>query len=750
MNRIKFSLSVAAGLLAVVCQASAQQQVPNYTSSWFGNTFNAVGSTLPTRLNNVQMGFDAIGAGPDGTVFTEVGWDESHVEMGYYKDGQSLGQWRENGPGGGPGGNWALNQWDFNNADGGAVAANDDYVFLTIDRTINTRTQGPGWFRCESRKTNRPVGFDIQASTQRIEGLALNGNNLYVSDKANGLIKIYDISDVNKIALSSSFPVVNSSPGRLTIDANGNLWVMDTHTSPPNVHKYSSTGADLKTVISFASGVIPTDISYNPITKWLMVADVGPDQNIKFYDPSSIVGSPTTPAGTFGETQGIYSGTSGQRQPLKFADPSGVSADANGNIYIAEGLPGKHSLGASLSSYTPAGVKNWEVDNLIFVDGATADPANENSVYTKNKHFTLDLSKSGGGQEWSYAGHTLDSLTYPQDLRVTKGPFDPMECNILAMRRINGALFMYVSNMYSDYCGVYRFDPVHHGEIAIPCGLIVQQSTKSAWPPNQPVGEEWIWCDADGNGNFDPGEFVVNNDSSTARGAWGWNVDALGNIWLATKTGGIREFPCQGLNAHGGPIYNYATLVTTPMPAPFTSLFRAIYDQPRDTMYLTGYTADFPNTNNAWGKCAGRVAAGYKNWSKGNRIANWTINGMHDSIISHVTGKDCFIASVAVAGDYFFAQWSGPGMDNKGDNQQTEIYDIKNVVNGSPAEVGYMLPPPGASINQAEIDTPWGMQAYQRFNGEYIVYIEDDWFGKILMYRWNPQAAASPTTAAAH
>jgi hypothetical protein len=99
---------------------------------------------------------------------------------------------------------------------------------------------------------------------------------------------------------------------------------------------------------------------------------------------------------------------------------------------------------------------------------------------------------------------------------------------------------------------------------------------------------------------------------------------------------------------------------------------------------------------------------------------------------------DRVISSVAVAGNYFFIQWGGPGHGNPGDNQRTMIYDMNDIVNGSPLEVGYLLPPPGASLSVAQIDIPWGLQAYKRANGEYVVNVEDDWFGKILMYRWNP------------
>ena len=91
------------------------------------------GAHYSALKNNMQMFVNAMGVAPDGTVFTSSIWDEAHKEMGFYRDGRDLGQWDEIGST-----DWPKSQWSFNNADGGAVAAGDRYVFLTIDRTINS------------------------------------------------------------------------------------------------------------------------------------------------------------------------------------------------------------------------------------------------------------------------------------------------------------------------------------------------------------------------------------------------------------------------------------------------------------------------------------------------------------------------------------------------------------------------------------------------------------------------------------
>ena len=57
-------------------------------------------------------------------------------------------------------------------------------------------------------------------------------------------------------------------------------------------------------------------------------------------------------------------------------------------------------------------------------------------------------------------------------------------------------------------------------------------------------------------------------------------------------------------------------------------------------------------------------------------------------------------------------------------------------VNGK--EVGVMSP--GTEVGKASgwVDVPFGISAFKRENGEYLVFVEEDARGKVLMYRWKP------------
>ena len=699
-----------------------------HATSWIGNTWGAAGARYSALKNNMQMFVDAMSVGSDGTVFTSSIWDEAHKEMGFYRDGQDLGQWDELGSA-----DWPKSQWSFNNADGGAVAAGDRYVFLTIDRTINSKQQGPGWFRRYDRRTNRPKGFDVKVSTARLAGLALWGGELIVADRAGNRIVVFDVETLQQ---RRTFPC--ESPGKLAVDGDGHLWVLKR--AERTVVCLAPDGEPLDVHVTLAPESRAADIAWIAARKQLMVADDGPDHDIKFYDRGK-------PAGTFGAKGGLFSGVRGQWQPGKFFDLSGVGADRDGNIYV--GMSGTRSVqkgGGAIESYTPDGKLRWATYNHGFIEVGLVDPASETDVFTTTKHYVMDYGKDVG-HEWSYRGHTLDTARFPADARRRAG-----ESCALAVRRIEGKRFLFFSDMYSTFLAVYRFD----GEIAVPCALIMkshwQQPNKPVagddggdtfvsqqgtvvrggpWPPEQPKKGEWIWIDSNGDGQMDSGEYESNQGRNAPDDAWGWSVDQRGDIWLATAKNGVRRYACQGLNAHGVPRYDFAHTTLAPMPAPFTLLRRAEYDAEHDTMIVSGYTAACPNANNLWGKCIGRVVARYDHWSAGPIRPAWTIeNLLYAKGAFH---HDRFITALDVAGDYVFLQTSHC---DEAFHENTQTCFVHSKADGS--LVGQMRPGPEVQIGPAQIDIAWGMRAFRRDSGEYLVFVEDDWFGKVLMYRWRP------------
>jgi len=299
------------------------------------------------------------------------------------------------------------------------------------------------------------------------------------------------------------------------------------------------------------------------------------------------------------------------------------------------------------------------------------------------------------------------------------------------VRRIQGKRFLFVNDMYSEALQVYRFDPAKSGEIAVPSVFFAKSHIKKqdqAWPPGQPDKGEWIWRDGNGNAAFDAPEYL-SNGGKDAPPLWGWWVDSAGNVWQATQTAGIRKFACQGLDAQGNPIYDFASLVAMPMPAPFTRLERIYYFPGTDTMYLAGYTADRPHHDGLW-KVMGRVICRYDHWSKGPSPPRWQIAPDY-TVDGSWKGKP---ASMSVAGDYVLVVYVVGG--------RIEVYDAQ-----TGASVGHLKPSPevggdlpGEAVGW--VDIPEGIQAIRRTNGEYVVLVEEDWKSKILMYQWRPEASS--------
>ena len=54
-------------------------------------------------------------------------------------------------------------------------------------------------------------------------------------------------------------------------------------------------------------------------------------------------------------------------------------------------------------------------------------------------------------------------------------------------------------------------------------------------------------------------------------------------------------------------------------------------------------------------------------------------------------------------------------------------------------ELGMLQPGPEVGRTSGWVDVPFGISAYRPDNGEYLVFVEEDARGKVLMYRWRPQ-----------
>lgn len=708
----RFALAASASLWFSVGSVPAGAAI-TYSTSWLGNTDGIPEGHIPQDLSDLAVT-------PDGKVVGATLWDEGGSNIGVFQNGRLIGRGLESGTG------------DWGRSSNGIVATDDEYFYFAI-------AQGGGYggipegqtqqeikrYRYDGKPAGFPGGTQYDGSclnvvttndcgNKPVVGLVVHANELYAADSYSGTMKVYALP-LNGQQTTRSWPI--ERPGRLDADAEGCLWMLQPRAAgnPARLVRYSSAGVLQPQQIVFADAMIPNDFCVDRVGNRILVTNRGVDQNILIY--ADIITSPKA-NGTLGAMGGILSGTPGLYQPLKFNQPSGVGIDAQSNFYVA-------NYGTTLEAYSPAGARLWEVQGLMFVDCVDAKPGDETVVYGKEERYELDFSKREPGAEWTYRGYTLNRFKYPQDPRLHGSA-----ASVLA-REIGGQTFLYMTGMYGEAYSVYRFNPATDGEVAIPCALFGPSETTGDWPPNRPVRGEWTWSDANGNGAFDAGEFSQPANPLGDTKSWTWYVDRRGTVWTQNAaTGKIRRFPCQGLNASGAPNYGYGNMQETSRPEALTGLNTLMYDPPTDVMYLTGYTAEYPAPPGYAGGVVGHALMRVNDWQAGNRTPAWTVEVPMD------IPTDVFAKAITMAGDYVFS------VACRGKNPVTVFSKSTG------AQVATLTPGPEIGSKQGWVDIPYGINAYQRANGEYLVFVEDDGFLKVVMYRMSdglPMKVATPT-----
>ncbi|MGF6967573.1 hypothetical protein OKW43_004601 [Paraburkholderia sp. WC7.3g] len=699
----------------------------NAKTSWLGNSFG-FGDGGWTQIN-----ITAIAVTPDGKVYTNAPWDESGAEASVYQDGKMLG--------------FAGGTHGWGNAGGNAIALNRKYAFVAIavgnekGRLVEPGVwpdKGKQWFGISRRLINDPkrvapfqaaakntdphaqlaAGFlmmnEVTTGTNaEIGGLAANDTTLFAANTARNRIEVYDAESMQQKATWNVH-----EPGRLALAPDGTLWVLTGTRGDraPGIEHYTASGQRIDDTITLSADTVAVDLAVDAQGR-ILIADNGPRQQVLFLSKRD---GRYTESGTLGERGGIFSGVAGKPGPLRFNGLTGVGVDARGNVYVStNGIGPRYEpigagLGATLESYAADGKRNWQVEGLLFVDGAWIDPARPDSVYTGNKRFELDLSKPSG-QDWKYAGFLSNRFRYPDDpvFHTDQYPGLPIA------RRLKGRTFLYLTDMYADHLKIYRFDSQHDGESAIPSGFIAGRERAVAKVPNAPPGGDWIWRDTNGDGRFERDEYTLNTSGTKLAGGWGWWVDTAGDIWRTRDTKGIYRFRFGGLDAKGNPVYSYSNLTQYPVPPPFTELHRAIYEPDTDTMYVSGYTADMPTAQGFW-KEVGRVLVRYDKWSSGKPVQRYAI-----ALPWQTQSKPiATIIGLTVEGRYVF------GVEPVG---AVHVWD-----KDSGKELGVIRPGPEVGRASGWVDVPNGISAARRGDGEYLVFVEEDARGKVLMYRWKP------------
>lgn len=671
-----------------------------YITSWLGNT---IGNGKLRVQNNIEGMY----VKDDGTIYTNSAWDEAGSEAGIYKDGKPIFTLQD------------THGW--NRLGGKAITVNSKYIYLAMvqggigQSKEDYPLEGQTWY-CVRRYdlTGKPAPFEkgngwdksmlITSTSKEVTGIATIDNNLFVSNAEENIVRVYDTETMAEI---NSFTVNN--PGKITIDKKGNLWIIQNQqdTKSGKIVNYSQTGTKLPAEILDIDK--PSALAIDHLGR-LLVAENGINQQVVIYN----INNQPVRVDTFGDKNGILGGVPGEVKTSKLYGITGVGTDAQGNLYVNNS--GFNKSGTDLRKFSPSGKIEWQLLGLIFVDNADTDPQTDGvNVFTKQEQYVMDYSKPAG-KEWTYKAYTVNPFKYAQDPRLHTSPDGTF------VRRIQGKPFLFLTDMYNSFLQIYRFQPKTDGKIAIPAGMFVgsndqgKQSVSGNWPPSQPVKGEWIWRDSNGNGAFEKNEYDSSQDYPYIGGWW---VDSKGDVWKTLRTeDGIRHYPLQGIDAKGNPIYTYASMQKLKTPSTFNDLRRLEYFPETDTMYLSGFTIEHPAFADD-AKVVGSEIARFDNWSKGNRTPKWRTIIPYDT-----TGKrQIATAAMSIAGDYVFAVTV----------KTAEVYVYKTATGELMKKMT-----PGAEVGKESgwVDIPYGIRAFRRANDEYLVFVEENWQGKVLIYQF--------------
>lgn len=648
----------------------------NYKNTWVANSGGK-------QNDFVQMYMIGAAVNPAGITVGVCYWDEGGRGLGVYS--------AETGS--------VLNT-DWNDRNGGtSVGANLKYIYNASGSNITKRSISKTTIPIKTVEISgikigfgegdvafqlNPAVADSFRATMGITGISVNESYVVATVYQLNKVFVYDVN-LNLLRTISLDRAYYATP-----DNVGNVWAIQgaNKSNAPRILQFDVSGQATGKVITGFSDPRSLQVSKKG---QLIVGDNGTNQQVFFYD---ITGSPVL-VETFGQKGGNGAGIPGQVQPDKFSGIVYAGTDSLDNLHVVTDREG-----AIVRRFDKNRNLLWQKYGLGFVDMADADPYNENDIYSCEERYSMDYSKENG-QEQTFKAYTFNYEKYPHDARGNTS----LDGGVW-VRRINGKKFLFVGHMYSQFICIYRFNEATDGEIAIPCGIIMEHSrfgvgVYGEWPPKQPKTGSFIWRDKNGDGRMDPTEYETSaHDIGMA------NVDDAGNVYFGD---GLEYFECQGLDEIGNPIYSFKNVVKAATPEPFSQIKKTVYDNKRDVMYITGSTNSINNSYNV-----GPVFAAYPNWKKGNRTAAWVKE--HNGIYGGFGAK----------GEHVFAAYAqdegGWGVD---------AFSAKD---GS--LLGHMAPTTLGQLGW--IDIPWGLNVAQRTNGEFLVFREDDLFAKTVIHRWNP------------
>ncbi|KWE53281.1 hypothetical protein [Burkholderia sp. MSMB2157WGS] len=274
----------------------------------------------------------------------------------------------------------------------------------------------------------------------------------------------------------------------------------------------------------------------------------------------------------------------------------------------------------------------------------------------------------------TFVANTVDPFTYPKDPRLDMNDYQRGQ-HFGQLVTVGGNRILVASGQNPGNFNFYYFNPAS-GYIAIPAGSL----------PGKPF-------------------------NTTLQVTAGFDIDGNGDVWAGLNGSNvITRYPMTGFDATGKP--SWGKPVTTAVPSSVAPVTRIIYQADSDTMILAQGLAG----NWDWTAMNGHIEV-YRGWKNGNTSTpNPVIN------LTSANPK-----SIAAAGHYLFVGYvhTVPNIDVFDLNTGALVTTLTNS-NAAAMDVGN------------DVDSMYGVRAYLRSTGEYVI-TKDNYNGSsIVVYRWRP------------
>ncbi|SEF01859.1 SMP-30/Gluconolaconase/LRE-like region-containing protein [Burkholderia sp. WP9] len=438
---------------------------------------------------------------------------------------------------------------------------------------------------------------------------------------------------------------------------------------------FSPTGALLNT-IQMPGGARPSALYFDASSGQLMVGDEGPDMNIKRY---KLLGTPAL-AGTFG-IQGGYldstTGIKGQVGDKRFTRVTGIGKDTAGNLYVLNN-PWGGSWDLGRDGGTDIHSYNSSGRLQWKLQSLNFEGIAAADPGTDGVYFYGGTDIYTGTAGGTFVANTVDPFEYPSDPRININDRSRDE-HFGQLATVGANRILVASGQNPDTYYFFHFNAAN-GYIAIPDATLPGAAFKT-----------------------------------TAAVRAGFCIDSKGGVWAGLdKTGYIYHYPLIGFDASGKPAWGPGIPIR--IPESIKPLTRIVYLPDSDTMILGQGIVGSTD----WTSIGTRIEV-YHGWSAGNTTTpNPVIN------LSHAGAK-----SIDAAGSYLFVgYWFGSG-------QALPNIDAINLATGN-LDTTLVNTSTGTVDASSAIDSMYGVRAYRRSTGEYVVTKNNVKGSSITVYRWTP------------